>query len=200
MAKTLTVYLVTRGKLPHVYHFDSKAIVEDYASNSGVPSTYFLAGFYIQNLLGNFFRRQSITNEWVLALPMPETARIPLFDVTSTGVWVKAIVRKRDQVLGKRVLGAAAYVTPKEIVEAFKARYPGYNSAKFQRVPDEDFKKELIDGLGFPEFAAMATLETLRLMDEGGYYGFESLDWSLSLLEDGPVTWTEYLASQSDSL
>lgn len=107
---------------------------------------------------------------------MPETERIPLFDVTSTMIWVKAIVRKRDQVLRKRVLGAAAYVTPKEIVEAFKARYPGYNSAKIQRVLDEDFNKELIDCLESPEFAAMAALETLRPMDEGGYCGLKSLD------------------------
>ncbi|KAI3572808.1 NmrA-like family-domain-containing protein [Fusarium oxysporum f. sp. albedinis] len=190
---------LTGGKLPHVYHFDSKSIVEDYARNSGVPSTYFLAGFYIQNLLRNFFRRQPPTNEWVLALPMPETAPIPLFDVTSTGVWLKAIVRKRGQVLGKRVLGATAYVTPKEIIEGFRARYPEYNSARFQRIPDEDFKKGLIDG-GFPEFAAQATLETLRLMNGGGYYGLESLEWSLSLLEDHPITWTEYLAKQPGSL
>lgn len=38
---------LSKGEFPHVYHFDSKARIADYAKSSGVPTTYFLPGFYM---------------------------------------------------------------------------------------------------------------------------------------------------------
>lgn len=38
---------LSKGEFPHVYHFDAKARIADYAKASGVPTTYFLPGFYM---------------------------------------------------------------------------------------------------------------------------------------------------------
>lgn len=36
--------------MSNVPHFDGKAEVEEYINALGVPATFFLAGFYMQNL------------------------------------------------------------------------------------------------------------------------------------------------------
>ena len=33
----------------------------------------------------------------------------------------------------------------------------------------------------------------MRLVGEEGYFGGASLDWSLSILDDKPTTWKEYI-------
>lgn len=38
---------LSNGEFPHVYHFDSKAKIAEYAKNSGVPTTQFMPGFYM---------------------------------------------------------------------------------------------------------------------------------------------------------
>lgn len=38
---------LSNGEFTHVYHFDSKARIADYAKSSGIPTTYFLAGYYM---------------------------------------------------------------------------------------------------------------------------------------------------------
>lgn len=38
---------LSKGEFPHVYHFNSKARIADYARSSGVPTTYFLPGVYM---------------------------------------------------------------------------------------------------------------------------------------------------------
>jgi hypothetical protein len=82
---------VTHGKLAHVYQFDGRAQVEEYTKKVGIPASFFLPGMYMQSVSGAF-RQNPPENAWVFALPMPETAPIPLFDVHNTGIWVKAIV------------------------------------------------------------------------------------------------------------
>jgi hypothetical protein len=183
---------VTEGKLLHVYHFDGKAEIEEYARNSGVPSTFFLAGFYMQNLPGGMLR-QNPEDTWVLALPVPNDAPIPMFDVVNTGIWVKAIVNKGDRLLGKRVLGATKYMNPDEIIAEFKQIYPeAGKTATFYSQPHDAFLKAMKD-TGMPDFAAEEALENMRLMKEGGYFGFEPLDESLSVLEDKPTTWVDFM-------
>ncbi|PKX88867.1 NMRAL1 protein [Aspergillus novofumigatus IBT 16806] len=94
---------------------------------------------------------------------MPETASIPLFDVHNTGIWVKAIVRKRDQLLGKRILGATKYTTPKKVVKGFKQAFPE------------------ADSIGLPDWAAESILEIMRLINKGRYFGFKLLEESLAV-------------------
>ncbi|KAH8649765.1 NMRAL1 protein [Ilyonectria robusta] len=181
------------GKLPHVYHFDSKAAVEEYARSLGIPAVYFMPGFYMSNLPGQMLRASPPDNTWTLALPMPESAPIPMFDISDTGKVVKSIALNREKVLGKRVLGAFKYMTPKEILEGFKSVYSeAGKTATFFSTPHDAYT-DALKGMGMPEFAAIELLENMRLMDEGGYYGGESLDESHALLDDPLTTWEEFM-------
>lgn len=188
---------MTNGKLPNVYHFDSKAAVEEYARSLGIPAAFFMPGFYMTNLPGQMLRATPPDNVWTLALPMPENAPIPMFDIADTGKVVKSIVLNREKVLGKRVLGAFKYMTPKEIVEEFKAVYPeAGKNAIFFSTPHGAYI-DALKGMGMPEFAALELLENMRLMDEGGYYGGESLDESHSLLQDSLTSWKDFIRQSS---
>ncbi|KAB5578572.1 NmrA-like family-domain-containing protein [Coniochaeta sp. 2T2.1] len=185
---------LSNGKLPHVYHFDSKAEVESYAREVGIPATFFMPGFYMSNLPGGMFRQSpDHDNAWVLALPVPEDAVAPLFDTADTGKYVKAAVLHRDETLGKRVLGATSYMTLREIVESFKKTFPeAGKTAAYAELPHDLYVK-ILTGTGMPEFAAVELLENMRLLKEYGYYGGESLDWTHGLVEDKLTTWEEYM-------
>ncbi|RXG50414.1 hypothetical protein VDGE_30609 [Verticillium dahliae] len=184
---------LTQGKLAHVHQFDGKAEVEEYARQVGIPATFFLPGIYMDSLAQSF-RQNAPGSPWVFALPMPETAPLPLFDVRNTGLWVKAIVRKRDQLLGKRVLGATKYTTPAELVSEFTQAFPeAGKAASFFSMPHEMFLQVVQDVMGLPDWAAESILEMMRLVNEGGYFGFESLSESLAVLEDEPTAWVDFL-------
>ncbi|KAG7118204.1 NmrA-like family domain-containing protein 1 like [Verticillium longisporum] len=184
---------LTQGKLAHVHQFDGKAEVEEYARQVGVPATFFLPGIYMDSLTKSF-RQNPPGSPWVFALPMPETAPLPLFDVRNTGIWVKAIVRKRDQLLGKRILGATKYTTPAELVDGFTQAFPeAGRAASFFSMPHEMFLQVVQDAMGLPDWAAESILEMMRLVNEGGYFGFESLGESLAVLEDEPTAWVDFL-------
>jgi hypothetical protein len=184
---------VTNGKLSSVYHFDGKALIEEYARKSGIPSTFFLPGVYMANLPGGMFRPSPPDNAWTLTLPVPDDSPIPLFNVADTGKFVKAIVLNRDSLLGKRVLGATAYYTGKEIVDEFKSLFPAAGEAAgYFNIPHDKYKQAL-KGMGLPEFAAQELLENMLLLEGAGYYGGEKLDESHAILEDKLTTWGEFL-------
>ncbi|KAI3395717.1 hypothetical protein diail_940 [Diaporthe ilicicola] len=188
----LNISKLTKGKLPHVYHFDSKAMVEDYVRELGVPATFFMPGLFMSNIPGGMLRPLPPNDEWTLALPVPEDAPFPLFDAAEdTGKWVKAIVLKRDELLGRQVYAATAYVTAAEIVAGFKRVFPEAGAtARFLSTSHEQFLGAMT-GAGMPEFAAVEMLENMRLLAEGGYFGGKEL--SLDILEDEPTTWEEHL-------
>ncbi|KAK9364509.1 NmrA-like family-domain-containing protein [Lipomyces kononenkoae] len=189
----LNVTKLSNGKLLNVYHFDGKAEVEEYARQSGIPATFFLAGCYMSNIPGGMFRPSPPNNAWTLALPVPETASLPLFDTADTGKFVKPIVLRRDELLGKRILGATAYLTGKEIVEAFKKAFPeAGKTASYFNMP-QDMYLEALKSAGLPEFAAKELLENMLLLDQFGYYGGAKLDETHAILEDKLTTWDEYI-------
>lgn len=129
---------------------------------------------YLQSLV-DFFRQNE--GAWVFAVPMPESAPIPIFDVRDTGIWVKAIVLKKDQLLGKRVLGSTRYTTPLEVVDAFKTAFPeAGENAGFYSLPHDAFLQGVKESMGAPDRVAEEVLENMRLVAEGGYFAFEPLD------------------------
>ncbi|KAK1528848.1 Pex13 protein [Colletotrichum costaricense] len=190
----LDVNKLSKGALPDVYHFDSKAAVEEYIRTTSLPATFFLPGFYMANLPGGMFRQTPPDNAWGLSLPVPASAPIPLFDAaTDTGKFVKGIVLHREKVLGKRVYAATSYVTAGEAVETFKKVYPeAGKTARFNELTHEQFKGAL-KGQGMPDFVAEEMLQNMRLLDEFGYYGGEKLDESHAIVEDKLTTWEEHV-------
>lgn len=161
----------------------------------GIPAVFFMAGFYMSNIPGGMFRPSPPDNAWTFALPVPGTAKIPLFDAhRDTGKYVKGIVlADREKVLGKTVPSATAYVTADEIVEAFKKVFPeAGKTARFFQVTDDQFR-EVWKGMGSPDYVAQEMLENMHLLDSPGYYGGESLDFGHSLLKDKLTTWEEHI-------
>lgn len=45
-------YSVGNGDFVHMKHFDSKAEVEEYVRELGIPATFFYAGTYMSNFVG----------------------------------------------------------------------------------------------------------------------------------------------------
>ncbi|KAK3393940.1 NmrA-like family-domain-containing protein [Podospora didyma] len=189
----LNITKLSNGKLSNVYHFDSKADVEDYAREVGIPATFFLPGFYMSNVPGGMFRPSPPDNNWTLSFPITPNASIPVFDTDDTGKFIKAAVLNRDKLLGKRIYGATEYMTPAEMVEGFKKVFPeaGKTATYYQLAP-ETFK-DALKSMGMPDFAALEMLENFLLFDQFGYYGGASLDETHALVEDKLTTWTEFI-------
>jgi hypothetical protein len=148
----------------------------------------------MSNFPGAMFRQSPENNNaWTLALPIPETSIVPLFDTADTGKFIKAAVLHRDEVLGKRLLGATNYMTLREIVDSFTKTFPeAGKTAAYAELPHDLYVK-ILTGTGMPEFAAVELLENMLLLNEFGYYGGESLDETHKLVEDKLTTWEEFM-------
>ena len=191
----LNITELSKGKLPNVKHFDSKANVEVYIRKTGIPASFFLPGFYMSNFPGGMFRQVPPNNDWTLGLPIPGSSPVPLLDTTEdTGKFVKGILLNREKALGKRILGATDYYTLDQLVAQFKEVFPvaGQN-AKMVELPHEMFTK-MLGQAGQSEKAADELLENMRLLNEFGYYGGADLKESHEVLVDKLVTWKEFMA------
>lgn len=70
---------LTGGRLTNVAYFDSKAEIENYIRQSGVPATFVLAGFFMTNFLEALKKKGDVlTLEWPVD---PDKAKVPLLDV-----------------------------------------------------------------------------------------------------------------------
>ncbi len=167
---------LTGGKFHNVEHFDSKAAVEQYIREIGIPATFFMPGFFMSNLPGGSFRQLPPSNDWTIALPMPAKTPIPFFDAGGdTGKFVKGILTHRDKALGKRILAATDYYTPSDAIAFFKGLFPNAGeSAKFVQVSKDDYKGALAKA-GMPEKIQQELYENMAFMNEYGYYGKASL-------------------------
>ncbi|GAP84338.1 hypothetical protein SAMD00023353_0701530 [Rosellinia necatrix] len=187
----LNITKLSNGKLSRVYHFDSKAHVEEYVRSLGIPATFFMPGFYMPNIPGGMLSKQG--ENWVFGLPIASASPIPLYDPADTGKYVKAIVENKEALLGKRFLGASEYLTAQGVVDTFKTVFPeaGKTAAYFETPKDSFYA--FMKGTGMPDFAVDEMYENMVLMQDFGYFGGASLDESLGLMEDSPITWAEYV-------
>jgi len=170
---------LTNGVLTHVDHFNSKAAVSEYIKELGIPYTLFMPGYFLSNIPGMVLRQSPPHNAWTLSLPFGSNTQIPVFDPEDdTGKFVRGIMLNKDNVLGKEILGATAYMTPDEMVQEFKEQFPkaGVN-AMFVELSHASFKEGLAQ-MGMPPFVQEELLENMRFMAEYGYAGGVSLDES----------------------
>jgi len=194
----LNVTELSKGKFSGVHHFDSKATIEQYIKSIGVPASFFLAGFYMGNIPGSMMRKTSpegAPEEWTFSLPVPPSTPVPLVAIVEdTGKFVKAMLLKREEVLGKRVLGATAYYTMQQIVDEF-TEVTGKKGRFVQSQPDE-FKRALAQG-GLNAAGQEEFLQNMFFMKDFGYYGGESLDWSHKLVGEPLTTWKQFVSESS---
>ena len=183
---------ITKGVLSHVYHFDSKARVEEYVRELGIPATFFMPGIFMSNFPGGMLR-PSPEDGGAYRVRMPFAGDRPItpFDSNAdTGKFIKGIVLNRDRLLGKRIRGTTGEITGDEMVATFSRVYPeAGKGAKWEEVPQDVYKSN-IQG---PEFIQQELLENMRLIGEFGYFGGESLEESLSIVEEPLTTWEEHI-------
>ncbi|KAF2742531.1 NmrA-domain-containing protein [Sporormia fimetaria CBS 119925] len=189
----LNITELTKGKLSNVHHFDSKAEVEQYIRDLGIPATFFLAGYFMSNLPGMSIRDFGGGN-WGLGLPTPADAPIPLFDAEhDTGKFVKGIFLNRDKLLGERVYGATDYYTPAQIIDEFKQVYPKVaDRTAYNELPG-DMYKGFLAGAGLPESFQTEMLENHQLFSVAGYFGGADLKGSHAIVEEPLTTWKQYI-------
>ncbi|KAF9508229.1 hypothetical protein BS47DRAFT_245492 [Hydnum rufescens UP504] len=135
--------------LPHidpykVYHFESKANVDDYLRTKKVPFSLVLTSFYYSNLTNFGFLRKD-GGEFVLQLPLPASTQIPSFDSHDTGSWVLAALKSEPS--GKTFNAYGESLSPIQYA-AVLSRLSG-KEVKVKEVSLETFEsKEFIDSIG----------------------------------------------------
>ncbi|KAI5918684.1 NmrA-like family protein [Camillea tinctor] len=191
----LDITKLSNGKLSRVYHFDSKAHVEDYVRSLGIPASFFCPGLYMPNLSESFFTPPSppTSTTWTFSLPIAGSSSIPLFDPRDTGKYVKTLVQHRDELLGKRLLSASQYLTCEEIVEGFRRVFPEAGGTARYIAADEGSFRAYMASAGTPGIIIDALYDTFALLQDFGYYGGASLDETHRLVEDHLTTWEEHL-------
>ncbi|OAR05929.1 hypothetical protein LLEC1_06921 [Akanthomyces lecanii] len=185
IASTLiNVTEASKGRLTGVTHFDSKAKIEQYIRQSGIPATFFMPGFYMENFLGMIKKNED--GAYALTLPVSgDKAKIPIFDTASdTGLFVKAAL-KEESPSGKRILAATDYVTPNTVVAEFSEVLG--KPANFNSPSAEVFKSFL------PASQAQELLENMLLLEDPGYYAGADLTESHGLLDAKPTTWKAFV-------
>jgi len=126
----------------------------------------------MSNLPGGMFRANGSSKQYVLALPIPTTSLVPLFDTASdTGKFVKGILLNRDKVLGKRIPGATDYYTVEQIVDEFREVFPeAGKGAIASHIPETVWIGDHVKAGMSPEMADEMS-QNMRLMGEFGYFG-----------------------------
>ncbi|PGG99014.1 hypothetical protein AJ79_08713 [Helicocarpus griseus UAMH5409] len=180
----INVTEASKGRLPHVSHFDGKADIEKYVRAIGLPATFVLPGYFMSNFETSL--RKGEDGVYALALPVSDQAQFPLFDVSAdTGKYVTAVIKQYPHVLGKDIYEAADYYTASRIVTEF-TQVTGL-PAKVVQITPEQYK-------GFmPAAVADELLENHQLLEDPGYYAGASLGESIGILEQKPTSWKEYL-------
>lgn len=71
----------TNGNFKNVLHFDGKAEIEEYIRGTGVPSTFFLAGYYMSNYTQLLNKNED--GSYTLAYPVSKDTKFPLLDAAA---------------------------------------------------------------------------------------------------------------------
>ncbi|PYI31844.1 NAD(P)-binding protein [Aspergillus indologenus CBS 114.80] len=161
---------ITDGKLTGAVHWDGKAVVDDYIRSLAIPHTIINIGVYTPFIV-DFFLAPLSTDPPAFSLPLPEPANIntvlPVVDAAAdVGKFVKGILLRPEETIGKRLDIAEGYYTAKEIVETLNKLG---RSVVFQTLPKETFKAALASR-GLPEFFQEDLCQVLQYIEEYGYF------------------------------
>jgi uncharacterized protein YbjT (DUF2867 family) len=159
----------TNGANKDVVHFDSKALVEEYAREQGVPGTYFMPAVFMSGLLGNFKKDQA-SGVYTMATAMPaDSTKMPAIDIVrDTGAYVAAILLDLPGTLNKRISAAGGAYSPDQLVADFKTATG--KEAKVVSITWEQFKGFL------PPPVAGELVANMKLIVDPGYFVGEASD------------------------
>ncbi|KAH8819295.1 hypothetical protein F5884DRAFT_864819 [Xylogone sp. PMI_703] len=179
---------LTNGELTGVEHCDSKASVEAYIRGLPINAVFYEPVYYMQNFL-NPMLKPKVNNDGTVTLssPWPPNTRLPMIDITDSGMFVAPALLDPVKYNGKTFTSAAAYYTAQDIVDTWsrvsgkEAQLPTSHPAEFRDVVGP-FKTI------YDQSFVLVTKYSLL-----GAKGPEAIDWMTAQLEVKPTTWEEYL-------
>ncbi|KAF2427659.1 NmrA family transcriptional regulator [Tothia fuscella] len=183
----------TNGENTSVLHFDSKAAVESYAREIGVPLTVFMPGFFMSNI---DFQGPNDEGAYAWTSPFKPETKVPLLEpAVDTGAFVAAALLAGDSTLGKRILGASGYVTASDIAKVWSEATGKKGS--LNSIPLDVFKSFL------PPSIADDLAGNMQLVISPGYYVGEpasGVDDSVKLVKDNGLkltSWKEFVEKKN---
>ncbi|KXL46547.1 hypothetical protein M433DRAFT_106733 [Acidomyces richmondensis BFW] len=162
---------LTNGRLMHVDHFDSKAIVEEYVeSNKGdMIVSFVMPAMYI-----TFAKTMQLINPVngvpTLSMPFPsDSIAWPLIEPRrDMGKYVMGVFEGGAAANGVRVHAVSTWTTPKEVVESL-SKASG-KTVEFKSIAAEQFASFL------PDAISNEITETMLLIGDHNYYGNDAKD------------------------
>ena len=159
---------ITEGKLQHVDHFDSKAIVAEFVEeNKGNMIVSHVMPAMFGDALPRFVNVQE--GQAMLGMPFPnDEVEWPLiFPRRDYGKWVMGAFEAGEKANGKFINAVSTWTTPKEVVAAI-----GKNAnceVKFATLPPQVYTG-IMQGLR-GEMVGLELSETMQLIGGWNYYG-----------------------------
>jgi uncharacterized protein YbjT (DUF2867 family) len=138
---------ITDGKLHNLHHFDSKAMVEEYVNEVGIPASFVLPGYFMSNIPNSIKLVDDGASYSISMMFKPDTA-IPMLDVPCDfGKFVAACLADPELTLGKHTLAASGWFTPLDVCRAVEHVRGG--KCEFHEIPVDKFggSEELFDNL-----------------------------------------------------
>jgi len=125
---------------PPVVHWNSKAVVDDYLKESGVPRTSLYTTFYTENFLNSFKVTKAADGTLEANWPLLQSdGPIPMYAVNETGAYVLEAFKKPESWIGKDMRIVHDIVTAQKFFEALK-EISGKN-IKYVEISVEAFDK-----------------------------------------------------------
>ncbi|KAK7055460.1 NmrA domain-containing protein [Favolaschia claudopus] len=176
------------GKLMNTHHFEGKALVTEYARQSGVPFVDLQAGFFGSNLLGNmpFFYSKQEDGSFALAWPTQPTLRVPFIDIPHDyGLWARYLLELPDSEFpnGASVVTHGEVLTVSEMADQLST-VTG-NKIVFNSISIEQFIESVV-AAGFPSEAMVDVWKAL------GEFGWP-ITTSCNVLPRPTRTWKEFV-------
>jgi len=177
------------GKYVHVYHFDSKAEVTQYAKDRGIPFANVMAGAYMSNYKDFSAPQKQEDGSFVITgVGAPESV-LPLIDAHHDyGLFVRAAIESPVGTNEGEWLAGTEVISMSDIAKQLadgtgtKVVYVQLTKAQLMAVlpfPTEDIKREV--------------LETFLVIAEYGYYGKADIAPGLKYLAKTPQSWKDFV-------
>ncbi|KAF7326373.1 NmrA domain-containing protein [Mycena venus] len=161
------------GKYTHVIHFDGKAVVTEYARQSGLPFVDVQAGYYASNLLipsgklGSALVKQT-DGSFAMRLPVKPTTSLPVLDAGHDyGLYVRRALEAPTFPDGSEVR-TGEYITLEDM--ALQLSQATGKKIVFEQITVEQFEKGFEEA-GMPPHVVLDWSDGFQALNEFGYYG-----------------------------
>ncbi|KAH6638722.1 NAD(P)-binding protein [Boeremia exigua] len=196
---------ISDGKYTKIFHFESKATVDDYGRSKASSSfeyktiqpAFFTSGFIPGNALSFFQKTED--GSYVVAFPVTDELvnrkTIPIIDINADyGLWVRGTIENEELRRDARpIIACGSDMKLQALCELLSKKTD--KDVHFQSLTPEVFLANFPPGT--PSFLTDDLIESWEYTFAVGYWGDEDLYWSHKYLARKPLT-VESWAEQAD--